>query len=563
MNRRGPMTSKRFDELNERMLKKHFEVNPHLATQFGAHDPYDYHLPDGSGKRLTDTMDILDEWYAEASGIVAEERLTFDERISFQVLRVARDTHRFAIDDYPLWRMHPDALEVPGYVFLVMLNREYWPLGRRMEALTSRIGEIPRYLREFRTRFDSPDSRPVRLWTDSAISSCKGFPGFLDFLRTYIEGKISTGGIEHLQSAVEEAKREIEAHLEWLQEIRERSVEDFHLGRERLTKLLRIRGLPYTPDEALAIAQRYLAEMKRDKERIAKGMSRAGTVEAAYEIVRDDVARNFDDVMSETHEIVQSAIDFLKKKNLVTLDSSAVLKIVETPSFMTDMVPTAATDLPAPFENVPAGFYLQTPPKTEEELRAVWNHAMIVNTAVHEAYPGHFHQGVLSTPRPWMHQLLQMLMTADTMVTAYETQEGWAHYCERMMYDQGFDHNDASALIMLDGGIWRAVRVIYDVKLAYGEASVEEMARLLAQEAGTPFSAAESDVKNFTRTPGYPLSYLIGRHMVFELKRELEETLGGGFDLRRFHDLLASNGNLPFFLARKAVMAGVGIDAVI
>jgi len=164
----------------------------------------------------------------------------------------------------------------------------------------------------------------------------------------------------------------------------------------------------------------------------------------------------------------------------------------------------------------------------------------------------------MSKRRPWMHQLLEILMTFDTIVTAYETQEGWAHYCERMMYDQGFEHNDAAALTMLDGGIWRGVRVIYDVRLAYGEATIKEMAELLSEEASTPLSAAESDVKNFTRTPGYPLSYLIGRHMVFELKKELEGELGARFELKKFHDQLALNGNLPFFLAREAVRAGMG-----
>jgi len=127
-----------------------------------------------------------------------------------------------------------------------------------------------------------------------------------------------------------------------------------------------------------------------------------------------------------------------------------------------------------------------------------------------------------------------------------------------MMYEEGFERTDSAALIVLDAGIWRAVRVIYDVKLAYGEATTEDMAELLSQEASTPLCAAESDVSSFTRTPGYPLSYLIGRHMVFELRKDLEDRLGPRFDLKKFHDLLALNGNLPFFLAREAVRVGMG-----
>ena len=551
------MASQRFEELNERMLTRLFEVNPHLATQFGRHDPYDYHLPNGSGRRLTDTMDILDEWHAEASEIVRFETLSFDERISFEVLRMARDTHRFAIEDYPLWRMSPDALEIPGDVFLVMLNRDYWPFEKRMEAVTARIEELPRYLREFRSRFDA-DASPVRLWTESAVISCTGFPGFMEFLIGHAEGRVSDQAMERLRAAVREAKKETAIHLEWLRRLTKSSIDDFHMGKEKFSRLLKIRGFSYTPEDILEIARKHLAEMKSEKVRIAKRMSKAGTLEAAYEVVRKDTAKDFDGVMTETRQIVNAAKKFVEERDLATLDPEAVLKIIETPDFMVDTIPTAVTDMPAPFEEVSTGLYVQTRPRTEEELRGVWNHAMIVNTAVHEAYPGHFHQGVMSKRRPWMHQLLEILMTFDTIVTAYETQEGWAHYCERMMYDQGFEHNDAAALTMLDGGIWRGVRVIYDVRLAYGEATIKEMAELLSEEASTPLSAAESDVKNFTRTPGYPLSYLIGRHMVFELKKELEGELGARFELKKFHDQLALNGNLPFFLAREAVRAGMG-----
>lgn len=551
------MTSRTFEELNERMLKRIFEVNPHLATQFGKHDPYDFHLPDGSEKRLTDTMEILDEWFAEASSIASNETLSFDERISFEVLRMACDAHRFVIEDYPLWQMSPDALEIPGYVFLVMISRDYGPFEKRMEAVTSRIEEMPRYLRQFRTRFEG-GSQPVRLWTESAISSCTGFPGFLGSLIRSSEGKLRDDAMIRLRRAVERALEENAVHLNWLKDLLASARSDFHMGREKFLKLLKARGISYTPEEMLHLANRYLAEMKADKLRIAKGMSKAGTLDAAYEIVRDNTARDFDEVLTETQKVVDNAKEFVKEHGLATIDPEAVLKIIETPDFMKDMVTTAATDMPAPFEEVPVGLYIQTRPKTDEELKGVWNHAMIVNTAVHEAYPGHFHQGVLSNKKPWMHQLLEILMTSDTIVTAYETQEGWAHYCERMMYDQGFERNDDTALIMLDGGIWRAVRVIYDIKLAYGEATVAEMAELLEREANTPLSTAESDVSNFTRAPGYSLSYLMGRHMVFELKKELEVELGRDFDLRKFHDALASYGNLPFTLARKAVRAELG-----
>jgi uncharacterized protein (DUF885 family) len=80
---------------------------------------------------------------------------------------------------------------------------------------------------------------------------------------------------------------------------------------------------------------------------------------------------------------------------------------------------------------------------------------------------------------------------------------------------------------------------------------------MVTKEASTPYDAALSDVMGFSRAPGYAVSYLVGRYLVFELKREFQNELGPEFDEKKFHDLLAENGNLPFYLARKAVRLGL------
>jgi uncharacterized protein (DUF885 family) len=145
-------------------------------------------------------------------------------------------------------------------------------------------------------------------------------------------------------------------------------------------------------------------------------------------------------------------------------------------------------------------------------------------------------------------------MHPDSMITAYETQEGWAHYCEKMMFDRGYKATDEAAIAMLDAAIWRACRVIYDIKLHFGEATIEQMADMLVREASATKDVAMSEVTGFSRTPGYPISYFAGRHMVLELRRRLEAELGSLFNERRFHDLIALNGNLPFCLAREVIL---------
>ncbi|MGD9963337.1 MAG: DUF885 family protein, partial [Thermoplasmata archaeon] len=152
-----------------------------------------------------------------------------------------------------------------------------------------------------------------------------------------------------------------------------------------------------------------------------------------------------------------------------------------------------------------------------------------------------------------------MLIGPDTMIPSWETQEGWGMYCEKMMLDKGFKSSLADWHAMLDFAIWRACRIIYDVQLARGETSPDMAVRQFMKETNSSMKVASDDVLGFAKTPGYGLSYLTGRQMVFDLKADLVRELGGSFNEKRFHDLLATNGNLPFHLARDAVMRGLGL----
>jgi uncharacterized protein (DUF885 family) len=466
------------------------------------------------------------------------------------------NTHKFAVEDYPIWKMFPEALEIPGSAIFLMLSRNYAPYEKRMKAISSRIGQLPRYLTQYRTRFDR--TRTVTHWTEMAIETCRGFPAFLKYVGESSKDTIPESLHSEMLRNIERAEAASVDHLKFLEELLKNATPDFAMGKARFAKLMRIRLMTLTPDEMLAIGMRTLEELKQEKARLLEKMAPKGGGEAdVYRQVHADCAPTFEGVIEMVARDIQNAKEFIIKNQIATIDPGTVIRVLETPEFLTYSVPSAALTMPARFESVQGGEYLITRPKNPEEIGALWNRSSIINTSVHEAFPGHFHQGVMANRKPWMHSLANWLIGSDTMVTSWETMEGWAHYCEKMMYDHGYEASDAAYLAMLDGAIWRACRVVYDIKLAYGEASIQEMAEMLAKEASTPYDAALSDVKGFSRAPGYAVSYLIGRYLVFELKREFQNELGPEFDEKKFHDLLAENGNLPLYLARKAVRLGL------
>ncbi|UCE81197.1 MAG: DUF885 domain-containing protein [Methanobacteriota archaeon] len=545
------MASPAFDALNERMLHRLFDINPDMATILGRHDPYDHLLPHGGVRRLEDNLALLRDWAQEAKRVSDGEQLSRDQSISMEVLNMTLALQEFALIDYPVWKMNPDAFEQPGWTLFTMLIRNYAPFESRIKGITSRIERLPKYLAQFQERFD--DSRAVRPWAEAALEGCDAFPTFLTSIRLISAGKVALDLQEKLEDDCDKCAEIVKSHREWLTGIIDEATDEFALGKEKLAKLLSIRGFDLTPKDMLDIGEDYLAKMRRQRSEIAKRIVPNGDMHIVTKTIRENSASSFDDVIRETVEETQKAMTFISEHSLATLDNYAVLDIYETPEFLRPALPVAALMSPAKFEESQIGAYLMTRPKEASDISALWNRAMITNTTVHEAYPGHFLQCVMSNKMPWMHQLPHMFAMADTMTPPYETGEGWAHYCEEMMYEEGFEATDQAAVAMLDAGIWRACRTIYDVKLHSGMATIEEMADLLAKESNTVISAAREDVIGFSRAPAYPLSYLIGKHLVNELRSRLMNTLGQEFDKKKFHDRLAENGNLPFNIAKRVI----------
>lgn len=550
------MGSEEFDALNDAMVKELFRLNPEVGTRFGIHEPYDGMLPHGGFRRLEETADLLTTWLRRAEKVAASEELDGDQVTSLEVLRMTEGLQRFAIDDYPLWQLSPEASEVPGSVLLLMLIRDYATPEKKAEWISSRAGEIPRYLEEFRTRFRP--GRPARAWTRMSIKSAEGLPEFLDFLQVHFKGDVSDRVNADLAKNMERAREALEEHIEWLRNLDEHSIPEFAMGTENLEKLLRIRGFGFTSDQVLAFGETSLKNLKAERDEVAARMAPGRGPEAAVAMMRADTPVDFDHAFEETKKEVERAKRFVIENDIATADYDARLHIIRTPSFMTSMIPTAALEMAAPFEERQQGILLLTG-VSGEALGNLYSRASIANLAVHEAYPGHFHQGVISNHKPWMHQLSLMPIAPDTMIPSWETQEGWGMYCEKMMLDRGFRDTLADRHAMIDYAIWRACRIVYDVKLARGEASLEEMVSMFMKETSSSEDVASGEVLGFSKTPGYGLSYLTGRQMVFDLKSDLVRELGGGFVEKRFHDLMAENGNLPFHLASRAVRKGFGI----
>jgi uncharacterized protein (DUF885 family) len=530
----------KFEKLSREMLERFLEKNPEMATFLGFHDPYDKLLSDGSLEAVYEDLELLKEWRDRMREEINFGSLSEDNKIDWRIIEHVYNLSEFSIYEQRTHETNPDALGDIGGVIFIMLVRNYAPMEKRVEGITSRLEKLPEYLKQFRTRFEK--SKPVKLWTKIAIEKCQRMPPFFQFLLGATKGRMSDELCQKLQKAVKNLDKPLTDQLEWLKRLLPKTEEEWALGKEKFEKLLKLRGLKMTAEEIHELGEKYLTEMKEERARLAEKISPGKAVKEVMKEIQKDAPKTFEEALKATRKEMEKSRKFVLDNNLATVDEGDKLYVEETPSFLAPLIPFAALIAPGKFEKTQEGIYIVTRPKDIENLGKDLNYASIPNTAVHEGFPGHF----LQCSRSNREGSFIRLMAQGTEIV-----EGWAHYCEEMMMEHGYHDTLESRLMQVNDVIWRAVRMIVDVKLSQGEMGFDEAVDMLIRETGMSKEGAVAEVRRYTQSSGYALSYLLGKHLILKLRREVKAKMGEKYSEKFFHDTITENGELPMFMLRE------------
>jgi uncharacterized protein (DUF885 family) len=167
------------------------------------------------------------------------------------------------------------------------------------------------------------------------------------------------------------------------------------------------------------------------------------------------------------------------------------------------------------------------------------------NTSVHESYPGHHLQFSIANCNPRSATLPRLMNESSVFY------EGWALYCEQIMKEQGFLKSKENRFVMLKDRLWRALRIIIDVKTQTGKMSYDEAADLMVRELHFPRAQACGDLNWYSQSPSVPMGYALGWSIVNRLRQQEQTRLGNKFVLSEFHDKLLSCGSISLPLVEK------------
>jgi uncharacterized protein (DUF885 family) len=542
---RGPLDD-RFYDLVESRFRRLVRENPLLATYLGIHTEDD-RLGDGSRDVVLSELEAEKKHLAEVEGL-DEAGLSSAARLEreIEVHNVRRSI--FDTDIVRTWERRSTALDTAGDALFLLFARDFAPLAGRLESIAGRLEALPGFLEQHHTRATVPQ---VRLWQSLEMQSAGELPTFLSEIVAAADGVLADTERRRLERSVEGATKAIADYAAWLKGSLDRGTDDWALGRERYDQLVSLRAFDgLDADAILDIGWRQLADNKAARIAAARDIDPSVDEPTVVDRIKSDHPATFEEALDAYRDVMLRAREHLIEHDIVTVPEDERIAVIPTPEYLRNVVPFAAYFEPPKFDRDPSGIYIVTPSVDDGDPNAMreHNYSSISNTSIHEAYPGHHLQLSVGSRHP---SLTRILTDAPEFV------EGWGMYSEQMMREQGFDDAPNFRLNMYTDAIWRACRIVLDIRMHRGEVSVDEAIRFMVEQTSFEEPNARAEVHRYTYTPTYQLSYLLGKVLLLQLRADEQRRLGRRFSLKGFHDALLRHGSLPISFHRR-LLASAG-----
>ncbi len=542
----------RFNTVANEYLKGYYSFNPSAATAAGLHE-YDSRLETRSreavGREVSRLRDVLNLLARINPAVLPEET-----RYDYLVLTSHARGQLLDLQDIRAWQRDPNV-----YNRLIsesvdsILKRNYAPIEQRLNSVLAREREVARLLDEARANLETP---PL-IYTETALAQARGS---IDYFSRVVPQMIERAGGSSL-SAARKAEFEtanngvitaLRSFIEWLErDLLPRSTGSYAIGEENYRrKLLYDEMVETSIAQLIADGERELRrtqeEMRVLAEEVAPGRGIKGALRA---LGREHPSAN--GLVGDTRSELDRIRAFVRTENILTPPARENLKVDETPEYARS-TSFASMDSPGAFERVATeAYYYVTPPDSQWDERRKDEHLSFYNRyalpviSIHEVYPGHYYQYLALKRQP---------SRVRVALGSASFSEGWAHYCEQMMLDEGFGGNNPKLrLAQLNLALLRLCRYLVGLRLHTAGMTYEQGVDFFMREGYQERVNAEREARRGTLDPTY-LVYTLGKMQILALREEYRRRMGASFNLGDFHNRLLSYGMPPVKIIRLAML---------
>ena len=511
--------SQQWKQTADGFVQSYFAAQPSFAAQEGKHE-YDGQLPDVSAHgikreiaRLHDERDQLSA--VDPSQLEPQER--FDRAYLLNV--VDRDLFYLEKAHFPstnpYWYLNVAGIDPDMY-----LSRNYAPLNVRMKAYIKYARGIPKLAGNIQENLKGPLPKS---YVELGIAV---FGGFVDFYKKDVAAVFASVNDPAMQKDLTDADTNAAnamANLtNYLTGLRKTATDNFALGKDLYAQMVKDTEMVDLPIEQIEAAGR--ADLERNTAALkaeCENYLPKGTITAC--VAKVAAKKPAEGTLDAARRQLTMLRDFVQKNNVVGIPNDDQALVAEAPPYNRNNA--AFIQVPGPYDKGVAATYNIAPPDPKwskaEQLQYIPSEATLLFTSVHEVWPGHFLQFLHSNSNP---------DKLEALWVGYAFAEGWAHYCEEMMYEEGLGRGDPELHIgQIMDALLRDVRLLSAIGLHTEGWTVAQSEKMFREQAFQDPGNARQQAARGTYDPAY-LNYTLGKLMIRKLRADWVAKMrsGGG-----------------------------------
>jgi uncharacterized protein (DUF885 family) len=549
-----------YEAVAEEYIKGYLGAHPLEGTALGLHE-YDGKITDYSRLALDAELSRLRR-FDDRLGKFDPAKLSPRQSIDLRILQAAVKKDLFEMQDMAVFERNPMVYARAADVN-VYIKRNFAPLEDRVRSLIAIESQIPNILIAARTNLNEVVPKP---YVELAIQIAKGSA---DFLKKDLVAAVAGVKDQQLRAAFHEANRKaanaLNDYAAWLErEKLPKASMDFALGEEKFRRFLAQTELvDLSPQKILEIG---MEQLKAEQNAFAEAAKKIDPNKSPVEVFKQiqsehptpenlipDIAKDLDKIRK-----------YVLNHHLVGIPSDVRAKVKETPQYLR-ATSFASMDTPGPFEKrATEAYYYVTPTekgwpeKQKQEWLTAFNYYTSDVVSIHEAYPGHYVQ--------FLHLNASPASKVEKIFGSYAFVEGWAHYCEKMMLDEGYGSSTSSTpseedvkraakyrMAQADEALLRLCRLCVSIKMHTQKMSMDEATKFFQDNCYYEEKPARQEALRGTFDPGY-LNYTLGKLEILKLRDDYKAQQGDEFSLQKFHNELLNHGMPPIRLLREIML---------
>ena len=556
----GQAQDAEYETVAEEYVKTYLAGHPLQGTALGLHE-YDGKIGDYSRLALDAELSRLRR-FDDRLAKFDPAKLSLRQSVDLRILQSAVKRELFEMQDMSSFERNPMVYARAGDVN-VYIKRNFAPLEDRVRSLVAIESQIPNIVIAARTNLDEKLPRP---FVELAIQIAKGSA---DFLRKDLVAAVSGLKDDQLRVAFQAANRKAASALNdyatWLErEKLPKASLDFALGEEKFRRFLAQTELVDLPPQK--ILEIGMAQLKTEQAAFAEAAKKIDPNKSPIEVFKQIQSEHPapDKLIPDIAKDLDKVRKYVVSHRLVGIPSEVRAKVKETPQYLR-ATSFASMDTPGPFEKraTEAYYYVtpteeEWPEKEKQEWLTAFNYFTSDVVSIHEVYPGHYVQ--------FLHLNASPSSKVEKIFGSYAFIEGWAHYCEKMMVDEGFgtaanssptedDVKNAAKYRMAqaDEALLRLCRLCASIKVHTQNMTIDEATKFFQDNCYYEEKPARQEAMRATFDPGY-LNYTLGKLQILKLRDDYKAQQGDDFTLQKFHNELLSHGMPPIRLLREIML---------